>query len=145
MFTATTFAEAGEFDTARELARELRNILLVLQAEDPAPDVLSTALSMMDRLEAGVEILSGMPAEKVSPLLTRFLEDVAKKGKNSRMIHRPGIQWETVVGYASSVPDIVCILVESLEKWGLNSFPKRRHPPPWSNRLPCPLVVAAAG
>ncbi|HAT49248.1 MAG: hypothetical protein HQL07_02005 [Nitrospirae bacterium] len=122
--------------------RDRRTILLVLFSLEPAPEVISTALSMMDRLDAGVEIFLGTPVGSCSFTLDCFLEDVAKKGRNSRLVHRPELSWETVVSYAGSLSDIVCILVESLEKLGLKDDPEGRCPPAWSRHLPCPLVVA---
>ncbi|MBF0271687.1 MAG: hypothetical protein HQL98_06470 [Magnetococcales bacterium] len=141
--SATAFAEAGEFDTARELVREMRDILLVLRHGEPQTGVLVTASSMMERLDAGVEILLAAPPEGETQTLTRFLEDVARQGRSARLLHRPGLSWKAVLAHAGAVSGIVCILVESLEKWGLQSHPERRRPPPWSQRLPCPLVVAS--
>ncbi|MBF0339911.1 MAG: hypothetical protein HQL95_02985 [Magnetococcales bacterium] len=143
LLSATAFAEAGEFVTARTLARGMREILLVLQAGEPQPEVLVTTRSMMERLDAGVEILLAGPETEQNPTLTRFLEEVNRQGRTARLIHRPGIPWKTVLAYAGGISGIVCILVESLEKWGLQSHPERRRPPPWSQRLPCPLVVAS--
>lgn len=142
MLVAATFAEAGELETAKMFVRERRNILLVLHEEEPPPGVLSTALSMMERMGAGMEVLLRMGEGNPPPTLIRFLEDVARSGKNSRLLYRPELAWTTVVSHAGSMPDIVCILVESLEMWGLKDNPDKRHPPAWSNRLPCPLVVA---
>ncbi len=145
MWAAAAFAEAGEFETARMLVQERRNILLVLHEAEPPPGVLSTALSMMERLEAGVEILLRMGEGQRPPALSHFLEEVARNGKNSRLLYRPELSWETVVSHARSVPETVCILVESLERWGLKGNPDKRRSPSWSNRLPCPLVVTAIG
>jgi hypothetical protein len=142
LWSATAFAEAGEFDTARELAREVRDVLLVLRAGEPRPGVLTTACSMMERLDAGVEVLLATPQEGACASVTRFLEETSRQGRSARLIHRPGITWKTVLSHARSVSGIVCILIESLENWGLPGQPERRRPPLWSRSLPCPLVVA---
>lgn len=135
--------EAWESIMTSAWVSERRNILLVLYAMEPTPDVLSTAMSMMERLESGVEILLRSGVKPPSPTLNRFLEDVARNKKNSRLIYHPELSWEAVVSHAGSMSDIVCILVESLEKWGLKNDPVSRRPPVWSHRLPCPLVVAS--
>lgn len=139
---ATAFVGPGRNRAVGPLLRDRRTILLVLFSLEPAPGVIPTALSMMERLDAGVEIFLGTPVGSRSFTLDCFLEDVAKNGKNGRLIHRPELSWETVVSYAGSLSDIVCILVESLEKLGLKDDPEGRCPPAWSRHLPCPLVVA---
>ncbi|MBF0626586.1 MAG: hypothetical protein HQL91_00045 [Magnetococcales bacterium] len=142
-WSATAFAESGEFETARELVREVRDILLVLQSGEPASGVWVTARAMMERLDAGVEILVTAPWEggEVQEV-RRFQEEVVRQGRQVRLLHRPGITWHGVLAHANAVSGIVCILVESLEKWGLSKDSEKRRPPIWSRRLPCPLVVA---
>ncbi|MBF0126260.1 MAG: hypothetical protein HQM02_03520 [Magnetococcales bacterium] len=145
LLMAATFAGAGEPPPAGKTAQKRRTVLLVLRALEPAPEVLAAALSMMDRLEAGVEILLRAAVRPPSVTLGVFLEEVASHGKESHLTCLPELSWEAVVGHAESVTEIVCIMVESLETWGLKSDPESRRPPVWSNRLPCPLVVAALG
>lgn len=145
MAETTALVRPGKNNIAGSLLRDRRNILLILFSLEPAPEVISMALSMMERLDAGVEILLGTTIGSRSLTLDCFLKEVAKNGKNSLLIHRPELSWETVVGHASSLSDIVCILVESLEKLGLKDDPESRRPPAWSRRLPCPLVVATIG
>ncbi|MBF0294922.1 MAG: hypothetical protein HQL96_07005 [Magnetococcales bacterium] len=121
-----------------------RKILLVLHAREPEAGVLSTARSMMERLEAEVEILMRSEVMYHSTLVDRFLEEVTSNGGYGRLLYRPDLSWDAVVRHAGSLSSVVCILVESLEKWGLKNDRASRRPPLWSNRLPCPLVVAGA-
>ncbi|NGZ26832.1 MAG: hypothetical protein G8345_08075 [Magnetococcales bacterium] len=141
LLNAVTFAEAGEFSTASSMITDERSILLVLQEDEPPPWLLNTALSMVDRLEAGVEILLPAVGAKLSPTMARFVGHVEERGHHSRVIHRPDMVWENVAAYAQGMPSIVCIMVESLEKWGLKGD---RATNQWRAKLPCPLVVAAS-
>ncbi|MEO5346669.1 MAG: hypothetical protein H7834_09870 [Magnetococcus sp. YQC-9] len=142
LLTATTFAEAGEFDTAREMLRAEREILLVVSHDPPQAGILATARSMMERLDAGVAILLAAPTAVPSADLHHFLNEIRSRGRSARVIHQPGISWRSVLTHAREVSGIVCILIESLEKWGLPNGSERRRPPFWSRGLPCPVVVA---
>ncbi|MBF0434646.1 MAG: hypothetical protein HQL77_04655 [Magnetococcales bacterium] len=144
MFAVTPHEESGKFGSARGVFNERRNILLVLFALEPTPGVVRTALSMMERLDAGVEILLRTETQPYPLALSRFLDDVTKSGKRSHLIFLPELSWEAVVHHARTVSDIVCILVESLENFGLINDPESRRPPAWSKHLPCPLVVAGS-
>ncbi|MBF0181616.1 MAG: hypothetical protein HQM03_16470 [Magnetococcales bacterium] len=127
-----------------EAPQARRKILLVLHAREPEAGVLATARSMMERLEAEVEILMRSEVMYHSTPVDRFLEEVTSSGGNGRLLYRPDLSWDAVVRHAGALSSVVCIVVESLEKWGLKNDRASRRPPPWSNRLPCPLVVAGA-
>ncbi|MBF0163242.1 MAG: hypothetical protein HQM01_01845 [Magnetococcales bacterium] len=142
LLTASAFAEAGEFETARDMSRAAREILLVVRGDEPQAELLVTTRAMMERLDAGVEILLARPATEQHADWDGFVREVMVSGRSARMVHRPGISWQTVLAHARAVSGIVCILVESLEKWGLPGNAERRRSPFWSRRLPCPLVVA---
>lgn len=142
MSTVTIFAKAGEHRVTKAFVQgRARDILLVLHTLEPDPFVLTTVFSLMERLDAGVEVLLRTDSDAPSLTLKRFLEDVARSERNGRLIYRPGLSWKMVVHHAESFANIVCILVESLEKWGLKNDPESKRRPAWSNRLPCPLVV----
>lgn len=132
------FVESGGFELP---VGTRRSILLALGEGEPGAGLWSATLSMMERLEAGVEILQRARSGEESSGLRGFLRDVARSGRSGRLIPRAEVSWETVVAHAGSLSGIVCILVDSLEAWGLEKTAARKRPPAWSARLPCPLVV----
>jgi hypothetical protein len=57
---AVAFAEAGEFETAQEMARSskrLQTVLLVIEGETPDEDTFNYAVRLCQRMEAEIDIL----------------------------------------------------------------------------------------
>ena len=69
MLSAAAFAETGEFETARELARGSRKVLLILTGSVADTKSFTYAMSVAERIGAGLEImcLAGKKPESETP------------------------------------------------------------------------------
>jgi hypothetical protein len=131
-FNAVTFAEAGEFDTARDLLKGEQHVLLVLPDDQFQQNTLDHALNLSSR--CGATILDIF----YPPLAEAHLQSLLQTYHNS------AIRWQTlaiqgdlgkaVLEYTRHTPTIAFVMLEEvLENLAVLT-------PPWRH-LPCPLVV----
>ena len=140
---ATAFAEAGEFETARETIREQRKILLALTGEKADINAFRYALNMCKRIGAELEIL--YVSEHAKGLLKQFQSELRKEGIEHCIIQKSGCLEEEIQNYTRIKRDILFVVVEVSE--GLNINTKKADKilsDAWEN-LKCPLVVVSHG
>jgi hypothetical protein len=133
---AAAFAEAGEFDTAREILETGRKVVLGLQEERLEPEVLSCALNLCQRVNAGLDILLVTPNPEQPPRLQRFLEEAGKAHIGYRLIRKAGALGAEIVRHVREQRNVAFVVIDSLESWGAGKSAE-----PWL-QLTCPLVVA---
>ncbi len=141
IMAAAAFAEAGEFETARETLREQRKILLALTGEKSDINAFRYALNMCKRIGAELEILYS--SEHKEGLLNQFQSELKKEGIEHRLIQRNGCIKEEILSYTSKKREILFVVVESSD--GLNINCKKANKiiaESWEN-LKCPLVVVS--
>jgi len=138
---AVAFAEAGEFETARETLREQRKILLALTGERSDINAFRYALNMCKRIGAELEIL--YISDLSEDLLNQFQAELKKEKIVYRLIQRNGCIKEEILTYTGRKREILFVVVESSD--GLNIKCKKADKiiaKPWDN-LKCPLVVVS--
>jgi hypothetical protein len=136
IFTAATFAEAGEPDAALAL---LHAHGAVLAAASPAcldEPLLDSALRLCRRIGAGLELLmTDTAGPRVAPP-----EALARRLAASGVPHHFGTAREPLaaaaVRFAREHPHVRMVVVD-----GREAPPRPAARSPW-NRLTCPLVVA---
>ncbi len=131
-FNAVTFAEAGEFETAREILKEEQHVLLVLPDDTFQQNTLDRALNLSSRCGAAI--------------LDIFYPPVAETHLQSLLqtYHDSAIRWQTlaiqgdldsaVLDYVRRTPAVAFVVLEEMSE-NLATLTS-----PWRN-LPCPLVV----
>lgn len=131
-FNAVTFAEAGEFETAREILKEEQHVLLVLPDDTFRQNTLDRALNLSSRCGAAI--------------LDIFYPPVAETHLQSLLqtYHDSAIRWQTlaiqgdldsaVLDYVRRTPAVAFVVLEEMSE-NLTALTS-----PWRN-LPCPLVV----
>lgn len=134
--SAAAFAEAGEFDTAREILDAGRTVVLGLQEERLEPGVLSCALNLCQRVNAGLDILLVTPHPEQPPRLQPFLEEVDRAHIGYRLIRKAGALGAEIVRHVREQRNVAFVVIDSLESWGA-----AKSTAPWL-QLTCPLVVA---
>jgi len=136
---ASTFAEAGEFETAKEILKEGRRVLLAVREGEVEQRVLTYAMNTCKRVGADMDILylsSADPGE--NPTLKQFFSELQNAGINYRLVHKSGRLREEIKKYTDSERSIHFVVVESpaVDRWnreeGLSKI---------LEKIKCPLVV----
>jgi hypothetical protein len=120
VMTASTFAEAGEFETAREVLRCKRRVLLALREGEVERKALKYALNTCKRIRSDIDILylSTSNASE-NPMLNEFFSELQKEGINYRVIQKIGLLREEIKKYTDCERNIDFVVVESpaVERW----------------------------
>ncbi|MGB9714963.1 MAG: hypothetical protein ACPL1G_00905 [Thermodesulfovibrionales bacterium] len=139
IMTASTFAEAGEFETAREIIKGERRVLLAMREGEVERKALTYALNTCKRIGADMDILyiSTIDASE-NPILKEFFSELQREGINYRLFMKTGRLREEIKHYTDSESNIKFVVVESpaAERWnreeGLSKI---------LEKIKCPLVV----
>lgn len=141
MMSAATFAEAGEFETAREMIRRRKKVLLGITTLDAK--ALKYAVNICSRLDADLEVLLAGNEGVDKEILKRLKAELSTESISYTIAQKSGAMKKEIVDYTSDRSDILFVVVGSsseinqeLHKYGSNlssSF----------NKIKCPLVVVA--
>ena len=141
--SASAFAEAGEFETARETLKEQRKILLAITGEKSDLNAFRYALNMCKRIDAELEIL--YVSEHVKGLLKQFQSELKKERIEHCLIQRSGCLEEAIQDYTSIKKGILFVVVEVSEGLNINSKKTDKILSDVWDNLECPLVVVSHG
>jgi hypothetical protein len=140
---AVAFAEAGEFETARETVKEQRKILLALRGEKGDIHSLKYAINTCKRLGAELEILHVSEIEK--GMMKQFRSQLKEEGIVYDLIRKKGSLEEEIRNHTGIKRDILFVVVEVSEDIDIRSKKTERIiKDAWKN-LTCPLVVVSQG
>jgi len=151
--SAAAFAEAGEFDTARQMLRRGKNankkVLLIKRSAKTSTKAMEHALNLCQRLEAELEILhvqrsgnkESSPADLfyVSENFTVLTVDYSETGTLQQQLGKK------VVEHLKHRRDILCIVLDPSEyEPTLSQGEIFRDFPNWlKGQLHCPVVVCS--
>lgn len=141
IMAASAFAEAGEFESARETIKEQRRILLALRGEESDTNAFKYALNTCRRIDAELEVLYVSKIEK--GLMSQFKSELQKEGIEYSFIRKNGSLEEEIQNYTGMKRDILFVVVEVSEGVDIHCR-KSEHiiADAWRN-LKCPLVVVS--
>ncbi len=142
LFSAASFAEAGEFETARDLLAGERKVLLVLTGRETDIKSLKYALSIAHRTDASLEVLAS-GGDATAGVLSLCEEEARKEAVGLKVVKKHGCIKEAVVRYARDRRDLVCVVIESTD--ALNhgcSHEQKRLTGIWE-KLGCPLALVS--
>ena len=143
LMSAISFAEEGEFDTAREMMKEDRRVLLAVKEGHLDRKTFKYAINTCKRVGADLDILYISPSEKISPVLAQCLEEVKKEGIRFSVVQKNGCLKQQIIDYTNTKKEILFAVTESLETLDLDCAGKgKRLSDAWQS-LRCPLVVVA--
>src|SRR4030043_1470854 len=120
IMTASTFAEAGEFEAAREILKEGRRVLLAMREGEVERKALKYAMNTCKRIGADMDILY-LSATNTdgNPVLKEFFSELQREGITYRLIQKIGRLREEIKKYTDSERRIHFVVVESpaVDRW----------------------------
>ena len=143
LMSAISFAEEGEFDTAREMLKEERRVLLAVKENHLDKKTFRYAINTCKRVGADLDILYVSAGEKTSPVLEQCMEDLKNEGINFRVVQKHGCLKQQIIDYTNSKKEILFAVTKSLENLDLDCGGKGKRLSEAWQRLRCPLVVVA--
>ncbi len=140
ILAAAAYAEAGEFETARETLKEQRTILLALSGATSDKNALRYAVNACKRIGAGLEIMYN-PEAKNS--LKQLQPELKKEEISFSSIKRNGRLEEEVQNYTTANRLILFVVMEIPSEDSLyNKKVRNNFAESWKN-LKCPLVTVS--
>ncbi|MEJ2314584.1 MAG: hypothetical protein P8Y85_07375 [Nitrospirota bacterium] len=144
VMSAAAFAEAGEFETAQELARGRMKVLLVLTGGERDSRSMKYALNTAKRTDAALEVL----AAAQGPRAKRLLEDCVLKAEGAGVdvagvAHKDGCIKEAIIGHTRKRRDFLCVVVESTGALNFECSQEEKKLEGVWKKLGCPLVLVS--
>lgn len=149
LLSAVTFAEAGEFATARTIMSEGRKVLLAVKESRIDSKTLKYALNTSKRIGADLDVLHVTAPDNnvitVDSLLLNFVSELKTEGIVYRMITRTGCLKQQIIDYTNSETDILFVVIESPHSLDVDCNEKDKEISKLWQKLKCPLVVVMDG
>lgn len=140
---AVSFAEEGEFETAREILNEERRVLLAVRERRVDDKTLRYAVNTCKRVKADLDILHISASESGDSMLERFLGGLREEDILYRLIRKSGCLKQAIIDYTNSRKEILFVVIESSDTLDIDCAGKdKRLSESWKN-LRCPLVVVS--
>lgn len=138
---AAAFAEAGEFNTAREMMKEERRVLLAVRYGQIDKKTLRYAYNTAKRIGATLDILYVSSIDTIDYVLGQFITELKEEGLFHRLIRKNGCLKKQIIDYTNSEKDILFVVIESSENLDIDCGLKNRNLSENWDKLKCPLVV----
>ncbi len=138
VMAAAAFAQAGEFETARETLKEQRKILLALTGEKSDVNACRYALNTCKRIGAELEIL--YTSKKAKGSLNQLQPELKKCGIEYSLIKKNGCLEKEIQNYTNMKRNILFVVIEAHEEINTNSKKVNKNFVESWGRLKCPLV-----
>lgn len=147
IMAAITFAEEGEFETARTLLKPRQRVLLALQNGRLDRKACTYALNTCKRLGCGLDILivGDDEQEGLSPALQPFLGQLEVEAIAFALARETGCLKRAILRYTEADNDILFVVIESEDALERNCEMKDKRLTESWQKLKCPLVVVAEG
>ena len=143
LMSAVTFAEAGEFDTAREFLNNRGKVLFATKESQPDRQALKYAMNICRRIGASLDILCISSKKGISPIIGKVIEDLTKEGIKCTLSKRIGCLRNQIIDYTNVNKGILFVVIESSENLDVDcSRTSEKMSDAWKS-LKCPLVVVS--
>jgi hypothetical protein len=140
---AASFAEEGQFESARQILKEERRVLLAVRQHRIDHKTLKYAMNTCRRVDASLDIIYMSIYAPVDPVLEGFFSELRADGILYRLIERTGCMKQAIIDYTSSKKEVLFVVIESSDNLDVDcSVRDRRLSESW-NKLKCPLVVVS--
>ncbi len=141
IMAATAFAEAGEFEMAREMAGTKQKVLLVLTGRSSDSKCFTYALNFCKRMKAGLEILC---MESGRDMVERLDSELKEAGIDYRFNVADGCLKKAVVDVTRQNSGFDYVVVNSYRGLDTGCGDEAEILPDVRDVIKCPLVVVGA-
>jgi len=141
--SAVAFAEAGEHETAREILKGQKTVLLAISDRMFDRNALKYALNVSRRIDASLEILYVTPFEKERTGLKKFLAEVEKEGFKFSLVMKKGCMKRAILDYTDKRCEILFVIVGSAPELDIECETGEKMLSMAWKKLKCPLVVVS--
>lgn len=143
LLVAVSFAEEGEFETAREFLKDERRVLLAVRKGQLGRKTFRYAMNTCKRIGAGLDILYITSSDAPDPAFDECISELREKKINHRLVKRGGCLKQAIIDYTTSRNEILFAVTESTDNLDVDCREKGKGlTEAWKN-LKCPLVVVA--
>ena len=143
--SAVSFAEEGDFETARELMKGDRRVLLAVRKGHMDPKTFRYAVNACKRISASLDVLYLSSAEGKDPALAQCISELTGKEITYRLVRESGCLKQAIIDYTNTERGVLFVVTESAENLDTECKGKGTGlSAAWQN-LRCPLVVVADG
>ncbi|MBF0608030.1 MAG: hypothetical protein SFH39_11670 [Candidatus Magnetobacterium sp. LHC-1] len=141
LFSAVTFAEEGEFDTAREFLKSNKKVLLALRGSNVDGQTLRYSMNICKRIGADLDILYIPVSETLTTIVDRFTAELKLEGIGCKVVRKEGVFKQEILDFTKVNRDVLFVIIESFDDVDAeNSGREKGLSRSWLN-LKCPLVV----
>jgi len=147
IMSAITFAEEGEFETAKSFLKPRQRVLLAIRNNRIDRKTCTYALNTCKRLSIGLDLLVVGDSERegLAPLLKPFLGQLETESISFTVTQKTGCLKQAILHYTEDGNDVLFVVIESQGTLDSNCAVKDKQLKESWQRLKCPLVVVAEG
>lgn len=145
IFTSVAFAEAGEHETAREILRGRKKVLLAVSERMFDRNVLKYALSISKRIGADIDVLYLTGSEAENRDIQEFVSISKREGSECTVVKKHGCMKKAILDYTEKRKEILFVVVGTESELNMEcEIDERTFSMAW-RKLKCPLVVVSKG
>ncbi len=147
IMSAITFAEEGEFETAKSFMKTKQRVLLAIRNCRVDRKTCTYALNTCKRLSIGLDVLvvGDNEQEGLAPLLKSFLAQLEIESISFTLTRKTGCFKQAILRHNEAGNDILFVVIESQDTLMSNCGARDTLLKDAWRRLKCPLVVVAEG
>jgi hypothetical protein len=143
MLNAASFAESGEFDTAREMLDSSKQVLLVLTGRESDTKSLTYALNIAQRTDADLEVLSTSTSQAAAEIVALCEQEAKRHSVALKTMKVKGCIKDALFAHTEKRRDIICVVIESMETLNIDCSHKEKSLDGVWEKLGCPLALVS--
>jgi len=140
---AVSFAEEGEFESARQMLGDNRRVVLAVRNSNVDKKTLTYVMNTCSRIKAGLDILYVPSAGPVETALEGFLAELTRNRIAYRMVQKAGCLKQAIIEYANTRKEVLFAVIESSDNIDADCAGKNRDLSVSWKKMKCPLVVVS--